>query len=188
MTLSTPALLDELDLLTAEALGLTKNTFLTLPESLLNARPAPEKWSAAECLEHLNRYAEFYHPAFRVALAKSASLGRQHQPNFTPGWLGNYSAQSMKPKNGAISLKMKTFSSKDPSKSHVDPQVIQKFGRYQEELADLLRQARQADLRMRVPITLPLLTFQLGDALRFVIYHNERHLLQAVNALKAARS
>jgi hypothetical protein len=39
--------------------------------------------------------------------------------------------------------------------------------------------------KIKTAITLPLLKFRLGDTFRFVIYHNERHIVQAQKVLKS---
>ena len=54
----------------------------------------------------------------------------------------------------------------------------------QEELLDLLEVAKNKNLdKIKTKTTLPLVKFKLGDTLRFVIHHNERHIVQAKKAL-----
>jgi len=65
--------------------------------------------------------------------------------------------------------------------------VIEGFQRQCDALDDILRHAYTKDLRrIRIPfISFPSFIFGLGDTLRFVIAHNERHLLQAQRAALA---
>ena len=39
-----------------------------LPESKLNFKEDPEKWSILECIEHLNRYGDYYLPEIEKAV------------------------------------------------------------------------------------------------------------------------
>ena len=66
--------------------------FDTLSEAQLNWKPSPEKWSILECMEHLNRYGDFYIPEFErhFAHAKQSKSKR-----FRSTWLGEYFAQSV---------------------------------------------------------------------------------------------
>ena len=68
------------------------------------------------------------------------------------------------------------------------PSSPSRFTRKQQErMISLLRMARVADLtRTKTAISLTkLLKLRLGDTFRFVIYHVERHILQADNVLAA---
>ena len=77
--------------------------------------------------------------------------------------------------------KMNTFKSKNPIYSKLNNEkVLLEFLDLQSELKVLLEKARTKNLtKIKTSITLPLLKFRLGDTLRFVIYHNERHIVQA---------
>ena len=158
--------------------------FRTIPLSKLNAKRDAEAWSVLECLEHLNLYGHFYIPTLGQKIAAS-----QHPavPEFTPGWFGNYSANSMLPK--AKLNKMKTFKDKNPNGSTLSLASLDEFIGQVKQYMQLLEQAQKVNLnKVRVPLTLPLLRFKLGDTLRFVIFHNERHMQQAQKALQAAQS
>jgi hypothetical protein len=82
--------------------------------------------------------------------------------------------------------KMKTFKRKNPINSNLDKEtVIKKFIYQQEQMLNLLALSKNKNLnKIKTSITLPLLKFKLGDTFRFVIYHNERHIVQAQNILK----
>ena len=39
--------------------------------------------------------------------------------------------------------------------------------------------------KIKIPISIaPFVKIKLGDTLRFIVYHNERHIVQAQNILK----
>lgn len=65
-----------------------------------------------------------------------------------------------------------------------DRSVLDHFISQQERYLELLTQADHIDISLKgIPITITkLIKLKLGDALRFNIYHNERHWLQAERA------
>lgn len=152
--------------------------YKSLPADHVNLKPNPEKWSVLECLEHLNLYGDFYLVEIEQRILSSNDPPKKL---FKSGWFGNYAANSMLPKNGKI-MKMKTFRDKDPSNSNLDQTTIDRFLKQQSRMIDLLHQARKINLtRVKTSITIPIIKFRLGDTFRFVIYHNQRHMIQASN-------
>jgi len=180
MNIATEKLLDDLVLRTEEIIGQAER-LKELPMTTLNQRPHAQAWSALECLEHLNLYGDFYLPE----IGKRISERRYPRPAsiFRSGWLGNYFANSMLPKEKLN--KMKTFRDKDPIGSSLDSGTIERFLQQQRQMLRLLMEARQhADLnRTRTAISISrLIRLKLGDTFRFVIYHNQRHMVQAYRA------
>ncbi|HEY1115247.1 MAG TPA: DinB family protein [Chitinophagaceae bacterium] len=143
----------------------------------------PEKWSVVQVLEHMNAYGRHYIPAIDRAIAiKSA------EPSvwFTPGTFGNYFTKSMKPTNVyEIKNKMKTMKAYSfPNSLNVE-KVLQEFLGQQDRLIQLMDLARSRDLNsIRIPITVSkLVKLKLGDVFRFLIAHEQRHMIQARNTL-----
>ena len=62
----------------------------------LNWKPSAEKWSVLECLEHLNRYGDFYLLEIQQRIQKTNNVDGSQV--FKSGVLGNYFANSMLPK------------------------------------------------------------------------------------------
>jgi hypothetical protein len=150
-----------------------------LPAVTLNARATPTSWSMLECLEHLNLYGDFYLPELQKRLDKAPAV---NQRTFKSGILGNYFAMSMLPK--AKLNRMKTFASKDPSGSQLNASAIDRFIGQQITLLKMLELSKSIDLnRTKTSISISSwLKLKIGDTLRFVIYHNERHMQQAQRA------
>lgn len=180
MKLRADALIAELEELTHKHLQ-DAERLAALPNAILNAKPDAGGWSALECLEHLNRYGDFYLPeiAKRLHSAKAAPAAV-----YQSSWLGQYFAESMKPKPKLN--RMKTFKSMDPANSTLDADVISRFIRQLQQLLVLLDGARQVHLgKVKTAISItPLIKLRLGDTLRVVIYHNERHIQQAQRAVE----
>tara|TARA_R110000868_G_scaffold79850_4_gene227066 strand:+ start:63259 stop:63825 length:567 start_codon:yes stop_codon:yes gene_type:complete len=159
--------------------------FQKLPLETLNWKASPESWSILECLEHLNRYGDFYIPVIEKQLKASR---HRSSKTFKSGWLGNYFASTMLPKEKLN--KMKTFSSMNPKGSSLDMGVLTKFIAQQQDLIQLLTLASQADLsKTKTAISISKwIKLRLGDTFRVVIYHNQRHIVQAERVLKEAGS
>ena len=64
-------------------------------------------------------------------------------------------------------------------------ETISKFLAYQQELLTLLEQAKSKNINQRkVPVEFfKLMKMKIGDALAFVITHEQRHILQAQTVL-----
>lgn len=156
-----------------------------LSEQELNHRSAPDRWSALECIEHLARYEDFYLPELDKRIkAKKHSASTE----FTSGWLGEYFAKSMMPKEKLN--KMKTFTNMNPQGSALDKGTLDRFEHQLREMLTRLQDARKVNLnRTKTSISISnFIKLRLGDTFRVVIYHNERHMLQAERAVASARA
>lgn len=145
-------------------------------DDVLSQKPSPDSWNALECIEHLNRYGDFYLPEIRQRIANTP---HKSKGIFKTGWLGNYFAKSLMPKPKLN--KMKTFTVMDPIGSNSDKSVLSTFLKQQQELLELLERARGIDLtKTKTAISISSwIKLRLGDTFRVVIYHNQRHLDQA---------
>lgn len=167
-------------------LSILNTDFEPLDIRALQFKPAPASWSILECLEHLNRYARYYLPALRKALA-------QEQPTANPeaqvgfSWLGRKSYEAVRPENRKL---QKTLRHMNPAQSTLDRSVLPEFRQHQETLLRLLSRAAHTNLnRKAIPIEFfHLLKLRLGEAFLFVIAHQERHLQQAQRARQQYQS
>lgn len=175
MQIATQQLLKELSLQVAQHKSIVAHC-LQLKDAELNFKTSASGWSILECIEHLNRYGNFYLPEISKRLNRNTTYP---EAVFKSGWLGNYFAQSMLP--GKNMKPMKAFDAMNPCGSLLDKEVLYTFIRQQDQLLELLNRTAQISLiRTRTAISISrLLTLRLGDTLRFVIYHNHRHILQA---------
>lgn len=140
-------------------------------------RKAEGKWNHLEVLEHLNRYGDFYLKEIEQRILHAPKNGGKTY--YRTGILGNFSARSMQPKKDGSLIKMKTPKKMDTLNAEVSRAVIDRFIKQQERMLDLLEQAVQVDLtKVKTSISLTSrIKFRLGDTLRFVIYHIQRHML-----------
>lgn len=162
---------------------------VTQSNAVLLQQPAPGSWSAAQCLDHLNGYGNFYLPALEQAINKATHHQWNAKPEFRSGWLGNYFTNLMQPKpDGALKSKMKAPEGHRPAPQLDAPAILAEFISQQEKMLTLLQRAEKTDLaRMRVPTSLSsLLKLNAGDTFRFLIAHQQRHMLQALRAVRSA--
>lgn len=145
------------------------------PEEFLNRKTDTDSWSILECIEHLNRYNDFYLPEVQRVL-KNAKKGAPQ--NFSSGWLGEYFAKSMLPKEKLN--KMKTFASMNPIGSTLTISTLEKYQNDLLKWLEILDQGKEYNLtKLKTNISISkLIKLRLGDTLRVVVYHQERHLAQ----------
>lgn len=184
MKFSTLKLISDLKNITEENIQFAE-MLLDKEISDLNFRNSAESWSVLECLEHLNRYGDFYIPE----IADKISTSRfPPKTEFSSGILGNYFAKSMFPKEKLN--KMKTLKSMNPIHGNLDKNVIKTFISQQNHLLGLLEQSKKVNLeKTKTSISISkLIKLKLGDTFRFVIYHNLRHVEQAKNVMSTINS
>lgn len=133
-------------------------------------------WSVAQCLEHLNRYGNFYLPEIRKGFYKNPM---KNVPWFKSSWFGYHFTRMMDPVIGK--MKIGAFKKYKPQPELNAHAVVADFIAQQETLLLLLREARQVDLnKILIPISIAkFFRLRAGDVFQFLIAHNERHILQA---------
>jgi len=180
--MNTAALITELSALVKSHIVFAEQ-LKSLSDKELNYRIDSASWSALECLEHLNRYGDFYLPEIEKKMNESKLTA---SGEFKSGWLGNYFALSMLPKEKLN--KMKTFKKMNPMHASLSREVLVTFIQQQQKFLWLLDHAQRVDLtKVKTAISITnLIKFRLGDTFRFVIYHQVRHIKQAKNVLRDA--
>ncbi len=148
----------------------------------LNHKSSAQSWSALQCIEHLNLYGDFYLPEIEKQLSGKPKVNFNYI--FKSGVIGNYFANLMLPKKTGSIKKMEAPIDKTPATSDLTLLTIDRFLKQAEKLKQLLHQADQVDLtKTKTAISLTkLIRLRLGDTLRFVVFHIERHLTQAERA------
>lgn len=174
MEVRSEALVSALEATTQENINFAE-TLKAKSDSDLNWRADATSWSILECLEHLNLYGDFYLPEIESVIQKATS---RSDAVFKSGFLGNYFATSMLPKEKLN--KMKTFKDKNPLNSNLSRNTIERFISQQRKMLVLLNHSRSISLnREKTQISITgWIRLKIGDTLRFVINHNLRHLKQ----------
>ncbi len=146
--------------------------------------PSGDEWSVVQILEHLNAYGRYYLPAFQQAMTEKPT---EKNAWFQPGFWGDYFTKTMKPTNVyEVKNKMKAMKAYTFGNGLNVDKVLSEFEQQQEELLRVLEAAAHVDLEaVRVPISITkMIKLKFGDALRFYIAHEQRHMIQARNMLK----
>lgn len=184
--MTTAQLVEELKKITQNNIDLIKKKFSHLNDQQKNWRKDNESWSINEIFAHLNEYAKYYHPT----IASKIKNTRYKEPKdiFISSPLGRSAWKSMKLGNARnIKRKFKTPRSYNPfhNPSMVSGNDIELFKNDQEELLHIIDEAATVNMRkVKIPISISkIVRLRLGDALMFVIYHNERHMQQALSIL-----
>lgn len=158
--------------------------FQNADQTKLAYSPDKEKWSIVQILEHLNAYNRHYLPLIEKELAV---VNGNTSAWFESGYWGEKFTKMMKPNNVyKVKNKMKAMKAYTFSNDLNIDTVLQEFLDHQDTLARLLEMAKDRDLNaIRIPITLTsLIKLKLGDMLRFLIAHEQRHMMQARNTLR----
>jgi len=180
-------LLSELSQLTQELINKASKSLSKLSVNQKNWRPNPETWSLNQIFAHLNAYAEYYH----VNLINRIDKTRFRDPKdiFVSSPLGRSAWKSMKLGN-ANNVKRKFRAPREYNfalngKPMAEDEVAV-FLESQNEMLTIIQKSAEVNLRkVRIPISISrIVKLRLGDCLMFVIYHNERHMQQALNLIK----
>ena len=159
----------------------TVETLKELDIQKLTWKRNAETWNVLECLEHLNRYSEFYLPRIQFGI-QHAVPGQAVK--IKSGLLGGYFVKSMIPKEKLN--KMKTMKPMNPLNSSLSLQVVEKFLENQKTKMELLEKSKNYNLN-GVKIVTSLSKFikmNLGDTFQFLVNHELRHLKQIERILQ----
>ena len=141
-------------------------------------KPGPNRWSIAECLEHMNATARFYLPAIDEGIADAIRNGAYAEGPFKYNLIGRISSRVMEP---PARFRMRAAIDKIPGPQRPKRETLAGFRAYQVQYVDRLRQANGLDLS-RSCVRSPLASWiriPLGSAFASMAAHERRHLWQA---------
>ena len=167
-----------------------KESFYYQSEDQLTAKKSEEKWSATQCFEHMNLTNAHYLAEINKTLPKTKQ--GQKDLKYKAGLIGSYMIKSMRPKEGEITNKMKTFKNVKPLAERQPGAVVKSQTVFTDFFADLeayaeivksLEGKNIQSVKVKSLIG-NVVRFKIGDALLFMLAHNDRHIQQAINALE----
>lgn len=173
---------DFFDQLTNDLLVLrvkAQQRFRPLSAEELNRRPSPSRWSAGQCLEHLNIVGGYYLPSIAARIARAQNRGSKPAAIAKQGFIGRRLVESMRTPAG---IKARTSPQRyAPTGTRLPRTVTEVFSRQLDELLRLVLLARQINANVvRIPNAIfPLLLLRLTDQLEFLVVHLQRHVAQA---------
>ena len=177
--LQSTSLLETIVVAAEENSAAARELFSGLSSAQLNWKPAPEKWSIAQCLEHLSVASREFEGYFSDALVRGrkkwpVSTGPAYRPSFMGGWL----IKLVHPETGRNLTAPKIFR---PAESSKIDEPLEKFLKQQERFIEFVRATNGVDYnktKLRSPVT-PLMRYSLADAFVVTVVHGRRHLAQA---------
>ena len=159
----------------------------TLPDPDWNRKPAADRWSAAECVEHLNLTSRAYIPLLRDAVARAGEVRRAPKTHYRHDALGWFLSKMFGPLRhlGKIRLvRVKTTPAFEPKPGRSRTEILSDFVRLQAALISLVRSADGLPID-DVKIISPFggrMRYGAYSALVIVSRHQHRHLEQAEEA------
>ena len=171
------------DLRQIEALKADARALVTgLAEDEFNRRPGPNRWSAAECLDHLNAIRKFF-PAIDRMIDDAERRELVSPGPFRYGWFARWNVRAMEP---PPRFRIRTVKMLLPRDTPLDAdQVLREFLELRDQLAGRVRRADGLDLQRAIVVS-PVTRFfrlPLGAYFAFLLAHDRRHLWQARQVL-----
>lgn len=148
-------------------------------------RPAPDSWSPAECVAHLNLTSRAFIPQLRDAIREAKGLGLPAPSRYRLGVIGWLLRRMTGPGQG---MKVKTAAKFVPGADTSPAELVAEFDRLQEEQMELVRGAEGVPLH-RIRVTSPFdarVKYNAFAALSILPGHQHRHLQQAERAAASA--
>ena len=158
---------------------MAQQRFRPLSAEDLNRRPGPSRWSAGQCLEHLNIVGGYYLPSIARRIAKAQARGSKPTATVKQGFFGGRFINAMR--TPASEKAYTTPQRYAPTGTRLPRTVAEVFSRQIDELLRLTLLARQVNANaVLIPnAVFPPLLLRLADQLEFLVVHIKRHVAQA---------
>lgn len=169
--------------LSEEVAKKVRTEFNDLNEEQLNYKPAPGKWSAGECFQHLIKSNAPYIDMIMPELIREYEKKIYY---YKPTIQGRLILNSVRPE---AKRKSKTNKNFFPSGLSVSSRIINEFLDQHKIITDLIKKSMDKDLN-KIKIRSPFIKFiryNLGDAYEIILQHDLRHLNQAKAAVEKSR-
>jgi DinB superfamily len=162
----------------------------TMDDATWRARPSADRWSVAECIEHLNLTSRAYVPVLRDALRDGRARGLTNPAASNRvdlfGWL---LVKSMEPPVRRR-RRMKTPAPFVPPAIEPRERAVSEYEALQQALIGVLTEAEGlaiSKIKLRSPFNARI-RYSVYSALRIITAHQRRHLWQAEQTRAALRA
>lgn len=147
-------------------------------------RPAPKRWSVAECIDHLNATSRAYLPVLRGAVGTGRTQGRPPRDTYRRDLIGWLICSSLEP---PARLRFTTSPRFVPEVIRDRDIVLADFDRWQRDLIVLLDDVANVDASAVkvVSVFSDRIRYTLYSAYRILAVHERRHLWQAERVVEA---
>ena len=162
-----------------EAKEKTRLAFVGLTPEQLNWKPSPDRWSIAQCLDHLLVADLLYFPALKQIARGSYKMSFWEKFNPFSVLFGRMLVHHVSDKT---KKKLKAPGVFTPAMGTIDPGIIDRFQKHLDTLLEYIAAFSTIDLD-RVHITSPVskvVTYSLRNTINIIIPHLHRHINQAI--------
>lgn len=154
------------------------NEFGSLRADQLNWTNHPERWSIAQCLDHLVVSDSLYYPVFAQILEGTYKMSFWQRRSPLSKMFGKLLINQMQE---TATRKFKSPKAFQPNLTTSGTDIIFRFGKHQDELINYMQELDKKD-QLHVVISSPassFVTYSIADAFQIIIKHQYRHLNQA---------
>lgn len=155
-----------------------------LSEAQLAWTSAPDRWSIAQCLDHLATTSKAFEPYLNVAIKRGRDKWPVQSPvPYRPSLVGGWLIRQVVPEARRKVPAPKVFR---PSQAPLIVNVLETFLQQQDEFLRFVSEAEGLDYnktRLRSPVT-SLMRYSVADAFVVTVVHGWRHLAQARRMLE----
>jgi len=155
-----------------------------LGHNALLAKPDPKRWSAIEVIDHLNLSFDLYMPRLEKGFAEAidrAEVREEVNIRTSRAWM----IKSVAPKDRKRPFKMKTFAFFEPDFEPDEVSaILNKYAAYRLRFNEYLRACRTKNIDLVVvQSAIKQVSFRLPEALKFLLSHEQRHIIQLQETL-----
>lgn len=168
-----------------EARGKVNSAFKDLSSAQLNWKPVEESWSIGQCLDHLVIADCMYFPALQKITEGKFEMSFWQSWSPLSGLFGRVIENSVLEKHRR---KIKTPKIFEPSESHVDAGILERFHKHLDTLLGYTAACSTIDID-KIHITSPvykMVTYSLRRTFSILYQHEHRHINQALK-VKASK-
>jgi hypothetical protein len=157
-----------------------RSSFGGLSATQLNWKPSDERWSIAQCFDHLISSNKGHLPIIEGVRTGTRKTTFWERLPVLPGLAGKLLIKSLDP---ASTRKIKAPKRFEPAQSDISANVIDDFAAQQEKIIEGMKATGHLDLE-KIVVTSPavsagFVTYSLLDAYRIIVVHEQRHFQQA---------
>jgi hypothetical protein len=165
----------------ADAAGVAQG----LSDAAFNWQPGPSRWSAGQCLEHLNATERAFLPRLHDAIERVRASGKRSAGPTRIGFLMRWFIREM---DAPPKRRFRTKPSFVPASVLRKDVVVAEFHSLHDQLLQYLERVNGYHLgsvKIGSPFA-PLLRYNLGAAFALIAAHDRRHLWQAREVVRQA--
>lgn len=184
--MTTHELILELNSITNKSLEQVSHQIKGLSDTQRSWKSDTNSWNINEIFSHLNAFSSYYNATFLYKF--EVTKFKTPTDEFISSPLGRSAWKSMKLGNAKnVKRKFNAIRTMNP-KTNPELKTINSIEDFEQNLIQLLtiitRSATVNIRKVKIPISFSkIVRLRLGDALLYVVYHNERHVQQALNLI-----